>query len=257
MTAFIYGKYPVASFIERYPSEINKLWYSEENHLSFFSNNSFFEQISKQKLSNKELRHKFALKEYESHQGLVLEINTNLKELLFCSVEELIIESSHLGKILLWLPSIQDTHNLGAVIRSCVALNLIHGIILPSSKSVNITPAVAKVSAGSLFNMKFANFSSFNSVTNSLKDNGINLVCMEKRGQSENLWSVNFKNLEPFVLVIGSEDRGIPEAIRRSSDYQIKIPQSDKVESLNLSVATGIVLYEILKQYDSPSLHSL
>lgn len=252
MTQYIYGKYPVSSFIQKYPKEVKKLWFSDEKHLSILEEilgGNLPEDLSKQCLSNKELRKKFSLKEYESHQGLVLELTCDFNELLYSSLENLIVESSHQNKIMLWLPSIQDTNNLGAVIRSCLAMKMVHGIIIPSSKSVSLTPAVAKISAGAIFDMKFASYRSISSTANNLKNSGIKLLSIEKSQNSVNLWDVDFKNFEPFVLVVGSEEKGIPESLRSFCDTSITIPQGEEIDSLNLSVATGIVLYEVLKQY--------
>ncbi|HEY9886595.1 MAG TPA: RNA methyltransferase [Vampirovibrionales bacterium] len=245
MANFIYGKYAVQSFIQKYPEYIEEVYFSRDEHKDFIE--EALPTISKSFISNKELRQKFSIKEFESHQGIVLCIKQPLNELMLSSLEELLMKASFENKPLLWLPSIQDAHNLGAVIRSCVAFN-VAGIILPSSRSVTLNRVVAKVSAGAIFNLQYAIANSFAKASQLIQMNGFKLLALEKNINARPLSQVQFKEYAPYVLTIGSEEKGIPQAIRNQVNQFIEIPQSNEVESLNLSVATAITLYEISKQ---------
>jgi len=263
---FIYGKYPVQEFLKHHPKLAVKLWVTSEEKPLEASSKKFENETEQraayerreefvkptdlpfEEINNSMLKAKFRLRDFENHQGMVLEIKKDLNSILTTSLEELILECSNSGKTLLWLPSIQDGHNLGAVIRSSVAFGTVGGIIIPSANSVQLTATVAKISAGTIFSMKFAQFQNWGKTASNLKMNGLNLIAIEKRHGSKPLNEVKFDSLQPYVLVAGSEERGVPSVIRKQCDLSVEIPQSDEVDSLNLSVATAIVLYEIKRQ---------
>lgn len=251
--SFIYGKYPVQEFLKIHPKLAKKIWFISEDHLSDLAN---FADLDRQQISSSELARKFGLKPFESHQGLLLEIKADLNNLLFEKLESLIIDCSFAGKALLWLPDIQDGHNLGAIIRSSVALGQIGGIIIPSTHSVKITAAVAKVSAGAIFSMKFAHFHSQKNALDAIKAGNLKMIGIEKRERSIDLPKIDFTELGSFVLVFGSEEKGIPPSIRQACDLLAKIPQSESIDSLNLSVSAGIVLYEMNRQLGLMSILS-
>lgn len=244
---FIYGKYPVQEFLKRYPEQAVKLW------LSSSCSDRFNEtcMLPLERLSRAQLTSKFRLRDFENPQGVLLEIKTSLNELLCEPLEELLERCTHLGKSLLWLPSIQDSHNLGAVVRSSVALNQVGGIIIPANNAVQLTASVAKISAGSLFAMRFAHSHNWGQTVNILKSSGLKIVTLEKKQKSQPLDKTNLRDPQSLALVIGSEERGIPSIISKQSDSSVMIPQNDEVDSLNLSVACAILLYEMNRQRSS------
>jgi 23S rRNA (guanosine2251-2'-O)-methyltransferase len=244
LSNFIYGKYPVQELLKLKPELSKKLWYISDEHLQGLNN---LDLIQKQKTDSWMLRRKFALKEFESPQGLLLELKSDLNSFLITTLEELIIECSHQNKFLIWLPAIQDGHNLGAIIRSSVALANVGGIIIPHTNSVKLTPSVAKVSAGAIFNLKFAWFKDYENTAKALRSAGFKLLAIQKDSKSLSLPKVNFSEVKPFILILGSEEKGIPRQIQKYCDLSLQIPQTEIIDSLNMSVAAAIVLYEITR----------
>ncbi|MDX1919901.1 MAG: RNA methyltransferase [Candidatus Caenarcaniphilales bacterium] len=253
MSTHIYGKHAVEALLKQYPHQAKKLWFSLDSlppqiAALVDSPSGSGSSLAKEKIFSKDLTRKFGIKDFESHQGLLLELKDDLESFLKIGLEELIVESSFNDKPLLWLPTIQDAHNLGAVIRSVVASGQIGGLVIPSRGSVPINRVVAKVSAGALFFTKFAYSSSFKSTATTFKNSGIKIITLEKTAKSLSLTDINFDDWNPFVLVVGAEEDGVPRIVSEMADCNVQIPQSNDIDSLNLSVATGITLYEILRQ---------
>lgn len=252
MSTHIYGKHAVEALLTKYPEQAKKLWYSTETLPSKINDLvKGLPLLTKENIFAKDLTRKFGIKDFESHQGLLLEIKNELDSFLKISLEELIVESSFSEKPILWLPSIMDAHNLGAVIRSLVAIGNIGGLVIPSRGSVPINRVVAKVSAGALFYTKFAYAGSFKQTATTFKNSGFKILTLEKTSKSQSLTKVNFASHSPFVLVIGAEEDGVPKIISEMAEMNLQIPQSDNIDSFNLSVATGITLYEIYRQSES------
>jgi 23S rRNA (guanosine2251-2'-O)-methyltransferase len=245
LSSYIYGKYPVQEFLKLHRKLAKKLWYVSENHLRLLPD--LDRDLPREEIRAPELAREFGLREYESHQGLLLETEKDLRSLLYMRLEDLLIEASEQSKSLIWLPEIQDGHNLGAITRSCVAFEGIAGIVLPEKNSARLNPAVAKVSAGTVFAMKYAGFHNIKATAQLIQSAGFKLIAIEKRPASILLNEFDFKQNTPAVIILGSEGEGIPSQIALFCDYSIQIPQSEAVDSLNLSVSAGIFLYEMRK----------
>ncbi len=142
------------------------------------------------------------------------------------------------------LDRIQDTHNLGAIIRSVEVLGG-QGIILPVRESAPITPAVIKTSAGAIFHLPIARVSNLRQAVQSLKDHGY-WIYGSAMTATTTLWEVDFRR--PCAIIIGNEARGIRSGLLNACDTVFKIPQKGKTESLNASVAAGIIFAEFLRQ---------
>ncbi len=245
MASFIYGKYPVQELLRINPKEVKKLWYVSKDHLQDLTN---IDLLDKELIEPRLLSRQFGLKEFESHQGLLIELKRDLNSLLTTELENLIIKCSEAEKLIIWLPSIQDAHNLGAIIRASVAFGIVGGIVIPASNSVRLSQTVAKVSAGSIFSMNFAFSSNAKNSAKVFQSSGFKLVGIQKQENSMDLPSADFKSFGPTCLVFGSEEKGIPSPLLPFCENIIKIPQSEAVDSFNLSMAAGIVLYEINRQ---------
>lgn len=245
---FIYGKHAVCEFLKVFPQEANALYFKNQEDLKIFDKAGILINIPKHELSSSDLRREFALKEYESPQGIVLEIKKPIEKLLEISLENLIISCGEQEKNLLFLSNIQDQHNLGAVSRSCVAFDNITGIIMPAEKSPNLSAVVAKVSVGGIFHLKFARSFSHKKTMCLLKSAGFKILGIQNNLSANSLQDINFRDFKSCVIIMGGEEKGLPEQIKQQCDLLIKIPQSDKIDSLNLSVASSVILYEINKQ---------
>ena len=142
------------------------------------------------------------------------------------------------------LDQVQDPHNLGAVIRTAEASG-VHGVIIPKRRSANLTPAVAKVSAGALSHLPIARVDNLRQAMDRLKEAGVWFFGLDANAQKTH-WEIDWRL--PVALVAGAEDRGLRTLIRDCCHELISLPMRGQVGSLNVSVAIGAVLYEIVRQ---------
>ena len=141
------------------------------------------------------------------------------------------------------LDEIEDPHNLGSIIRTAELCG-VHGIIIPKSRNVGVTPTVYKCSAGAIEHMRIAKVTNINATIDQLKEEGIWIYGADIDGKDFS-YNTNFSG--PCALVIGSEGRGISKLTLKKCDVLVKIPMIGKINSLNASVAGGIMMYEVLK----------
>lgn len=245
MSKYIYGKYPVQEFIKKYPDLAESLYFSSQDN--FEDLNLKLKIPTRRVDSSRELAKLFGLKEFESHQGLILKLKRDLTSILTLPFEEMLNNVSQERKHLIWLPSIKDQHNLGAIVRTLTAFDFIGGIIIPEFDSVKLSPVVCKVSAGYIFHNKFAFVQREKKVLDLLKGAGMKITCIQKSDRSQSLHKLSLETEETNVFVFGSEDEGISKFISAKASQHYEIKHSPLVESLNLSVAVGIFLYESSK----------
>ena len=174
------------------------------------------------------------------HQGIAAE----LKPYQTVSLEEIIAKAKKKEKkIIVMLDNISDPHNLGAIIRSADVFE-VAGIVLPKHNSVGLSATVAKTSAGAINYVPVAVVNNLNQAIKELKEEGYWIVATD--GSAEISYS-SLKYDFPVVVVIGSEGKGVSPLVLKNSDYIVKIPQYGHVNSLNASVAAGILLAEVHK----------
>ena len=148
------------------------------------------------------------------------------------------------GGLLVVLDGIEDPRNLGAVIRTAVAAGA-HGILLGTDDTVGITPAVAKTAAGALERIPVAREPRLSRRLGSLKAAGFRVVALDAR--SDDPWDAeNYRGR--LALVAGGEGRGLRRGLLDAADARVALPLAGGVESLNVSVAVGVVLYEAVRQ---------
>ena len=145
---------------------------------------------------------------------------------------------------ILILDGIEDTHNLGAIIRTAEIAG-VHGIIIPKRRAASVNSTVSKVSCGAVQYMKIARVNNISDSINKLKENGV-WVCGTAIDAKSYYFEQDFK--EPIAIVIGNEGKGMSQLVKKNCDFLVKIPMKGKIQSLNASVSTGIVVYEALKQ---------
>ena len=146
-------------------------------------------------------------------------------------------------KKLVILDHLEDPHNLGAIIRTVEASG-IDGIILPLNRSVSVNDTVMKTSVGALFNVKIAQVINLNQTIKKLKKMGFWIIGTDMDG-------VDYRSLdypEKSVLIIGSEGFGMSKLVKESCDFVVKIPMNGSINSLNASVAAGIMIYELIRK---------
>ena len=172
------------------------------------------------------------------HQGIMAEIKPyeyiDLEEILRRSKKEEV-------PVIVLLDGINDTHNLGAILRSCDVFK-VSGVLIPKHNQVPLNATVAKSSAGAINFVPVALISSVHQTLERLKDEGFWIVSTDGSAKIDyNQIKYDF----PTVLIIGSEGKGVSPLIIKNSDYVVKIPQYGHVNSLNASVAAGILLAKI------------
>ena len=173
-----------------------------------------------------------------NHQGVVVEA----KPFEYADLNSIISYSKKQTRpLILILDEIEDSHNFGAIIRSADAFS-VDGIIIKSHNQVPVNMTVSKVSTGAIEYMKIAQVSNLTNVINRLKEEGYWIYAADGSGKT------NYQDIKydgPVALVVGSEGNGISKLVLNNSDFIIKIPMTGHVNSLNVSVATGILLARI------------
>ncbi|NME66090.1 23S rRNA (guanosine(2251)-2'-O)-methyltransferase RlmB [Clostridium cadaveris] len=182
-----------------------------------------------------------SLSQGEAHQGVVAMVTP----FRYSEIQDILDRAKEREEspFIIILDEIEDPHNLGSIIRTAELCGA-HGIIIPKRRNVGVTPTVYKTSAGAVNYMKIAKVSNINNTIDELKKENIWVYGAD--GEAENFsYNVDFKGA--VALVIGSEGRGISKLTREKCDVMVKIPMVGKVNSLNASVAGGILMYEVLK----------
>lgn len=163
----------------------------------------------------------------------------------YAEVEDILAAAKEKNEapFILLLDSIEDPHNLGAIIRTAHQAG-VHGIIIPKRRAVGLTATVAKTSAGAINYLPVAKVTNLSVTIEELKKEGMWFVCADMDG--EIMYNLDLKG--PIGLVIGSEGEGVGRLVKEKCDFIAKIPMYGKVDSLNASVASGILAYEIVRQ---------
>ena len=141
------------------------------------------------------------------------------------------------------LDEIEDPHNLGAIIRTANLAGA-HGVIIPKRRAVGLTATVAKTSAGAINYTPVAKVTNISQTIEELKKQGLWFVCADMGG--ETMYNLNLKG--PIGLVIGNEGNGVSRLVKDKCDFIASIPMKGDIDSLNASVAAGVLAYEIVRQ---------
>lgn len=226
----VYGR-NVAIELLKNPDKIKNIilqeGFNEKNIISLIQNNNikyeFKPKYEMDRLSN------------GVHQGIILFI----KDYKYYELNDILSTS----QFIVILDHIEDPHNLGAIIRTCEAAG-VDAIIMPKNRQVQITSTVMKTSVGTLDNVKIVSVSNIVNTIKTLKKNNFWIVGTALEN------SVDYRDVDysgNIALVIGNEGSGISELVRKSCDFVVKIPMYGKTNSLNASVASGIMIYEVVR----------
>lgn len=180
-----------------------------------------------------------------NHQGVVAQISP-VKFQDFEGLVEKIMEEEKMPFFLL-LDQVSDVRNFGAIIRTAECCG-VHGIIVPKNGAAPITDDTVKTSAGAAFNVPIAKVDHLKDAIFYLQSSGINVVGATEKTEDE-IYAVDFN--QPCAIVMGSEDRGISPSILGVLDQTAKLPLLGSIGSLNVSVACGVFLYEVVRQRKS------
>jgi len=201
---------------------------------------SFLELV--EEVERRGIKYHFAEKEKltsmvgKGHQGVVMDI----EDFKYSDLEEVLNEKA---PFFVLLDHIQDPHNLGAIIRSAAGAGAT-GVIIPKDRSVKVTPAVVKVSAGTVFKIPIVLVTNLARTIEALKERDVWVYAVDMDGKpyyEEDLTG-------PVGVVFGNEGKGLGKLVKDKCDGVIGIPMENSVESLNVSVSAGIILFEIRRQ---------
>ena len=163
----------------------------------------------------------------------------------YAEVEDILKNARDKGEepFIFLLDNIEDPHNLGAIIRTANLAGA-HGVIIPKNRAVGLTATVAKTSAGALNYTPVAKVTNLSTTMKELKKQGLWFVCADMDG--EVMYRQNLTG--PIGLVIGNEGDGVSKLVRENCDFTASIPMKGDIDSLNASVAAGVLAYEIVRQ---------
>lgn len=181
------------------------------------------------------------LSETHHHQGVI----AIAAAYDYASVDDILAKAREKGEapFIFLLDGIEDPHNLGAIIRTANLAGA-HGVIIPKHRAVGLTATVARTSAGALNFTPVAKVTNLGAAMDELKKEGLWFVCADMKG--EVMYRQNLTG--PIGLVIGNEGEGVSRLVREKCDFTASIPMKGDIDSLNASVAAGVLAYEIVEQ---------
>ena len=228
---YIYGKNVARERLEKKES-IRKAYlislFKDQEIISLLKQNQIkIEYVDKQKLDHLG---------GGNHQGIVLDV----PDFTYDDIS-ILLEKEEAFVVL--LDHLEDPHNLGAIIRTCEAAG-VDGIILPKDRSVMVTPVVIKTSAGAISNMKICLVTNVVETIKQFQKNGFWFVGTDMEGSDYN--DIDYRG--KIGIIIGNEGKGMSQLVRKHCDFIASIPMKGSINSLNASVAAGIVIFKALEK---------
>lgn len=234
MANYIYGKNTVKSYLES-NGKVKVLY--------LFNKGNFNDlvQLARAKQVRVEFIDKNRLDKMASgvHQGVILEI----EDYTYYQLDDLLTDNKH--QLIVLCDQLEDPHNLGAILRSCDAAG-VDGVIVGKHRSVGLNATVAKVSTGAINTVKVVEATNMVDTIKTLKNHGYWVIAAENDVKAVDYTEFNVDM--PIVLVVGSEGSGISRLVKKECDILTTIPMNGSVNSLNVSVATGILLFDIIRR---------
>ncbi len=240
MDDIIFGKNSVMEALIAGDREINKILISKnihsDNKLNKIkelakANGIVFQFVAKEKF--------LPYAEF-NHQGIIAQISPvkyqNLDEFL---------EKPHENSSLVILDGVEDSHNLGAIIRTCVCAG-VEGIIIPSRRNVQVNAIVEKTSAGAINHIPIIKVNSLVSAVQSLKNSDWWVVATDASAK-DNYYDINYNDIN-FAIIMGAEHAGVSKSLLKLADFTVKIPMLKDFNSLNVSNALSAIIFETVRQ---------
>ena len=241
-TNLIYGKNAIIEALETDSREFNKILISSNSHSDekverikrlAAEKNIVYQFVAKEKLN--------ALEPEGRHQGIIAMVSP----IKYMDLDDFIEEHRGEKTSIVILDGVEDSHNVGAIIRSCVCAG-VKGIILPSRRGTLINSTVEKTSAGAVNRISVIKTNSLVNTVQRLKENDYWVIASDHHAE-DNYFDIDYTDMN-FVLIMGAEHAGISRSLLKLSDYRVKIPMLTNFNSLNVSNATAIILFESVKQ---------
>lgn len=227
---YIYGKNVVLEYLKK-DLKIDKAYLYKNFNDEYIVESLKSKKIKIEWLDKRDLDHLCP----DNHQGIVLRV----KDFEYSDINEMIDKDDSLVVI---LDHIEDPHNFGAIIRTCEAA-LVDGIIIPKNRGVSVNPTVIKVSTGAILNTKIARVTNLVNTMEYLKSKGFWIVGTDMDGTDYTEIDYSGK----IALVIGNEGKGMGDLVSKNCDFIASLPMRGTTNSLNASVAAGIMIYEAIK----------
>lgn len=239
----IYGKNSVMEALNAGNREINKILISKNIHTDVKiakikelaqSRGIIFQFVGKEK---------FQPYDEFNHQGIIAQISP----IKYMELEEFIEQSKNKNKFssLVILDGVEDSHNLGAIIRTCVCAG-VDGIIIPSRRNVLVNSTVEKISAGAINFIPIIKVNSLINAVQKLKENDWWVIATDASAK-DNYYDVKYNDMN-FAIIMGAEHAGVSKSLLKASDFTVKIPMQNNFNSLNVSNALSAVIFETLRQ---------
>ncbi len=240
--SYIYGKNSIIEALETGNREFNKILIADNTHHDekiehikklAKSTGVIFQFVKKEKLNQ--------IAPNVSHQGIIALISP----VKYVELEDFIETHNGEDASIIILDGVEDSHNLGAIIRSAVCAG-IKGIILPSRRGALINSTVEKTSAGAINHINVIKVNSLVNAVQKLKEHNYWVIASDHHAE-DNYSEIDYTDMK-IALVMGAEHSGISRALLKLADYKVKIPMLTNFNSLNVSNATAIILFEIVRQ---------
>lgn len=240
MEDIIFGKNAVLEALEAKNREFNKVIIANNIHTDgkiskikelCQKNGIIFQFVAKEK---------FAQYSEFNHQGVIAQVSP----IKYMELEEFLAKE-HKNSSVVMLDGVEDAHNLGAIIRTCVCAG-VDAIIIPSRRSVQVNSVVEKTSAGAINHIPIIKVNSPVSALQQMQEKDWWVIAAEADAK-DNYYDINYTDMN-FVLVMGAEHAGVSKSIVKLSDFQAKIPMMKNFNSLNVSNALSIIIFEMVRQ---------
>ena len=244
MSKYIVGRNPVIEHLQRGTQVIEKIWIAKGNTHSRIQHIVTMAGKADVPIEHCTRRELNRLEPSVPHQGVIALVSSTRYNDLSSILAK--IEHNEHNALLIVLDSIQDPRNLGAVLRTAEAVNA-DAVIIPKNRAVGITAAVHKASAGASTYVPIVKVANIAHTIDTLKDRGIWVA-----GAAEDAFCL-YTDADfsvPLCLVLGSEGKGLRRLVKQKCDYLVHLPMLGKIDSLNVSVAAGVLLYEVIRQRD-------
>lgn len=237
----IYGKNSITEALVAGNREINKIIISKNIHTDSKINKIKTLAQEKGIIFQFVAKEKFQPYSELNHQGVIAFVSP----IKYADLDEFLENKEHANSSLVILDGVEDPHNLGAIIRTCVCAG-VDGIIIPARRNVQVNSIVEKTSAGAINHIPIIKVNSLVSAVQRLKDNNWWIIATDASAK-DNYYDVRYDDMN-FAIIMGAEHAGVSKTLLKASDFIVKIPMQNSFNSLNVSNALSAVIFETLRQ---------
>lgn len=238
--SIIYGKNSVLEALISGKREINKILISKNIHSDTKLNKIKELAQSKGIIFQFAAKEKFQQYAEFNHQGVIAQISP----IKYTDFDDF-LEQEHENASIVILDGIEDSHNLGAIIRTSVCAG-VKAVIIPSRRNVQVNAVVEKTSAGAINHIPIIKVNSLINVVNRLKENNWWIIAADASAE-DNYYNVNYNDMN-FAVIMGAEHAGVSQSLLKAADFKVKIPMENNFNSLNVSNAFSAIIFETVRQ---------